>query len=292
MLTGITTKHPADTSPWGQLCSDESWPMAEFQPPVTAQQLAAAGLIPWSIRFSSGRSSHTLGWMHPTVLAYLQASEAFLRCGLPPNTGQGYTPGPVIAAEDLPVLEAVLRDSFIGKGWRNERFFLRDRAGGLVVNGAQGPLAVERSMFRPLGLLSASVQLNVTTPEGRVWIGQRAWHKQIDPGLWDAAVAGGLTAGELPLATIRREAWEEAGLGAQWWPHIRPMGRMRVCRLLPDCLHHEQVWVFALRVAADTVLQPQDGEVAGFSAVWPEEILQLYRAGLFNHEAACASFPY
>lgn len=290
MLTGIPTNHLADTSPWGQLCSDESWPITEFEPAVSARQAAAAGLIPWSIGFSTGLSSYTLGWMHPTVFACLQASEASLRHALPPNMGRGGAPGVVIDADDLLVLEAIIRESFIGKGWRNERFFLRDRAGGLVVNGVHGPLAVERSMFRPLGLLSASVQLNVTTPEGRVWIGQRAHHKHIDPGLWDAAVAGGLTAGELPLAAIRREAWEEAGLGSQWWPYIRPMGRVRVCRLLPDCLHHEQVWVFALRVAADTVLHSQDGEVAGFSAVWPEEILRRYREGLFNHEAACASF--
>lgn len=292
MLTGIPTNHFADTSPWGQLCSDESWPIAEFGSPVTARQAAAAGLVAWSIGFPTGLSSHTLGWMHPAVLASLQASGASLRYGSPSDMLQGCGRGLVIAADDLPVFEAILRDSFVGKGWRNERFLLRDRAGGLIVNGAQGPLALERSLFRPLGLLSASVQLNVRTPDGRVWIGQRALHKQIDPGLWDAAVAGGLTAGELPIAALRREAWEEAGLGSQWWPHIRPVGRVRVCRLLPDCLHHEQVWVFALQVAADTVLHPQDGEVAGFSAVWPNEILGRYREGFFNHEAACASFLF
>lgn len=292
MLTGIPTNPLVDTSPWGQLCSDESWPIAEFEPPVTARQAAEAGLIAWSIGFATGLSSHTLGWMHPSVLAYLQASGGALRYGLPSTMSEGPVPGLVIVADDLPVLEAILRDSFIGKGWRNERFFLRDRAGGLVVNGVQGPLALERSVFRPLGLLSASVQLNVRTPEGRVWIGQRALQKQIDPGLWDAAVAGGLTAEELPMQAIRREAWEEAGLGSQWWPHIRPMGRVRVCRLLPDCLHHEQVWVFALQVANDSVLRSQDGEVSCFSAVWPDEILRRYREGLFNHEAACASFLF
>lgn len=290
MLTGIPTNHCADTFPWGQLCSDESWPIAEFGPPVTAQQAAAAGLIAWSVGFATGLSSHTLGWMHPTVLGSLQASVGSLRYDLSSSMGQGRAPSVVIAADDLPVLEAIFRDSFVGKGWRNERFFLRDRAGGLVVNGALGPLELERSLFRPLGLLSASVQLNVETPEGKVWIGQRALHKQIDPGLWDAAVAGGLMAGESPLAALRREAWEEAGLGPQWWPQIRALGRVRVCRLLPDCLHHEQVWAFALRVTADTVLHPQDGEVAGFTAVWPNEILRRYREGLFNHEAACASF--
>lgn len=295
MLTGNEAHALTDSAPWGQLGGDECWPNAEFPDPVTAGQIAAAGLVPWSVGFFDGRSSESVGWMTPAVFAQLKHLKA---SGLLTDPGSGSQlradrqARAVVPATELPALEAILRETPSGQGWRNERFLIRDRAGVPLADssGCQGPLALERSLFRPLGLLSASVQLNVTTPTGHVWIGQRASHKSIDPGLWDAAVAGGLAADESPLEAIQREAWEEAGLGPQWWPMIRPVGRLRVCRLLPDCLHHEQVWVFGLGVAVDTVLQSQDGEVERFCTVSPDEILQRYRAGRFNHEAACASF--
>jgi 8-oxo-dGTP pyrophosphatase MutT (NUDIX family) len=287
MLTGNEASALTDPAPWGQLCYDESWPSAEFPDPVTVGQIVAAGLVPWSVGFSDGRLSEPVGWMMPSVLGHLKASGI----SVGPHLRVGREMRVVVAATDLPQLEEILRKTPAGEGWRNEQFWIRDRAGLPLADSGQShsPLVLERSLFRPLGLLSASVQLNVDTPTGQVWIGQRALHKHIDPGLWDAAVAGGLAAGESPLAAIQREAWEEAGLGPHWWPKIRPLGRVRVCRLLPDCLHHEQVWVFALGVAIDTVLQSRDGEVARFCTVWPDEILQRYRAGLFNHEAACAS---
>lgn len=191
----------------------------------------------------------------------------------------------------LPALEAVLAEYLGPEGWRHERFVLRDRSAGILLDGSAQPrpLVLERSLFRPLGLLSSSVQLNLLTPQGKYWVGRRAAHKRIDPGLWDAAAAGGLPAHELAATAVRREAAEEAGLGEHVFPHMRFVGRVRVCRLLPDCLHHEQVWVFTACLPESEQPTPCDGEVEVFDCVWPGEILRRYRAGQFNHEAACGS---
>jgi len=139
MLTGIPTNHLADTSPWGQLCSDETWPIAEFEPAVSACQAASAGLIPWSIGFSTGLSSDTLGCMHPTVFAYLQASEASLRYALTPNMGQGGAPGLVIAADDLLVLESILRESLSERDGATNVSFCVTVLGVLLLMEYTGP---------------------------------------------------------------------------------------------------------------------------------------------------------
>ncbi len=288
MLTGLTQPYPYETTPWGGLCLAEQWPVAHFEPPARIDQVAAAGLLPWSIRFRHGLHSKIVGWMDPMAYRVVDPIGIVDRCQDRIDKAQSVLS---VAASDLALLEQTLQKSRFGRGWRNERFSLRDRTGGLLVDETvEGALILERSLFRSLGLLSCSVQLNVTTPDGKIWIGQRSLGKHIDPGLWDAAVAGGLSAGESPLAAVRREAWEEAGLDRHWWPQIRFLGRVRICRLLSDCLHHEQVWVYGLCVGATTSLAPQDGEVMGFEVVTPQEILRRYREGQFNHEAACASF--
>jgi 8-oxo-dGTP pyrophosphatase MutT (NUDIX family) len=48
--------------------------------------------------------------------------------------------------------------------------------------------------------------------QGQVLLQQRHPAKETDPGLWDIAVAGHLSAGQTPLQALVREAHEELGL--------------------------------------------------------------------------------
>lgn len=284
------------TLAWAQLAPGEVWPGSVFAPPASTTQITLAGFIPWALRYASGLTSGPIGWMAPDIFSALSAAgilakgPAEMRADTDRHGDQQGEPY-LIDAHRLSTLEAVLAEHRGPHGWRHERFVLRDRSAGISLNGAaeSQPLVLERSLFRPLGLLSSSVQLNLLTSEGKYWIGRRAAHKRIDPGLWDAAAAGGLPAHEVAAMAVRREAAEEAGLAEHLFPSIRFVGRVRVCRLLPDCLHHEQVWVFTACLPASEQPSARDGEVEVFECVWPEEILRRYRAGQFNHEAACGS---
>ncbi|MFZ9314320.1 MAG: NUDIX domain-containing protein, partial [Burkholderiaceae bacterium] len=279
-----------DTRLWARLAPGEVWPGPVFAPPATTRQIASAGHVCWALRYASGLTSEPIGFMASSMFSVLSGAGLMIPPDRQAERQAGAAPY-LIDAHRLPLLEALLAEALGPEGWRHERFVLRDRSAGSLLDGARRPqpLVLERSLFRPLGLLSTSVQLTLRTPEGKHWIGKRAAHKRIDPGLWDAAAAGGLPAHESAATAVRREASEEAGLSEHLLSRIRFVGRVRVCRLLPDCLHHEQVWVFTASLPASEQPNPSDGEVEVFDCVWPEEILRRYRAGQFNHEAACGS---
>lgn len=69
-----------------------------------------------------------------------------------------------------------------------------------------------RSEVHRRGLWHRSAHLWVVRPRGEVLLQRRHPNKQTDPGRWDIAVAGHLSAGQTPLEAIVREAWEELGL--------------------------------------------------------------------------------
>jgi isopentenyl-diphosphate delta-isomerase len=79
-------------------------------------------------------------------------------------------------------------------------------------DGAPSGRSVPRSEAHRLGLWHRSSHLWVTDGRGAVLLQQRHPDKQTDPGRWDIAVAGHLSAGQTPLEALVREAKEELGL--------------------------------------------------------------------------------
>jgi len=69
-----------------------------------------------------------------------------------------------------------------------------------------------RSEVHRLGLWHRSSHLWLINPRREVLLQRRHPGKETDPGRWDIAVAGHLSAGQTPLQAIVREAWEELGL--------------------------------------------------------------------------------
>ena len=226
-----------------------------------------------------------MGWLAPGLCQ-----------SLPVELAQRLTQPAGLFLDELEVVSAALRESRWGQGWRNERFEVSDQNGGPVLDSGGQVVGLERALFRPLGLFYRTAQLNLRAADGRIWVAQRAAHKAIDPGLWDAAVAGGIGLGETAWQALVREAWEEAGLDERQMQRAEFRGEVLVERLLGSDggggLQRELVVSYDLWLADQTQPQNRDGEVQQFECVNLEQIWQRWVQGLFNHEAAVGCLDF
>lgn len=188
-------------------------------------------------------------------------------------------------SETLQAMLQAAREQGVLTGWRNERFSFWHA--DCVTPQPQIPafLNVERSGFRWLGMLSHAVHVNGFLPDGRLWCARRAWSKATDPGLLDNVTAGGLPCGETVLNCLQRELAEEAGLFSLDGHLLQAAGSVRTARLEPQGWHDEYVHVFNLALADDFLPCNQDGEVAGFLCLQPQQVLAKMRAGEFTVDA-------
>jgi isopentenyldiphosphate isomerase len=174
------------------------------------------------------------------------------------------------------------------EGWRDEYFnyWLKPSTPPLVTDVPW--LCVERAGFRHLGLMSHAVHINGFCTDGRLWCAQRSQTKATDPGLWDNLTAGGLTAGEDAIRTVRRELKEEAGWNWSHRQNLHGCGSVRTRRLEPQGWHDEVLLVYNLEIP-DT-FQPinQDGEVQAFACWGPDQVVSGIQAGQFTADAAHA----
>lgn len=61
-------------------------------------------------------------------------------------------------------------------------------------------------------LLHPVVHIHVFNSKGDMYLQQRAWNKDIQPGMWDTAVGGHVDYGESIEAAVKRECFEELSL--------------------------------------------------------------------------------
>lgn len=168
-------------------------------------------------------------------------------------------------------------------GWRNERFDVLGPAGEVL-------FALERSAFRPLGLLSRAVHINgLAERDGKMafWIGRRSPLKAVDPDMFDNMVGGGIACGESVEEAMAREAWEEAGLTCL--DGLELCGRLLSMRRIPRGLHREWLYIFDVLLPRDVRPENQDGEVAEFRLMDMDELAEAMIAGLFMNDAMLAT---
>ena len=160
--------------------------------------------------------------------------------------------------------------------WRGEAFDVRATPDGPVL--AQ----VDRGALPVFGMLSVGMHVNglVRAPEGlRLWVGQRAADKHLDPGKLDHLVAGGVPAGMTPAATLVKEAAEEADIPAGIAAGAVPVGRIAYALERPEGLRRDLLLCYDLDLPAGFTPHPADGEVARFE-LWPiAQVLQTVRQG-------------
>ena len=156
--------------------------------------------------------------------------------------------------------------------WRDERY--------AVPAGRAGPplFELERAAARYFGVHTLAAHANGlvgSDAEWRMWLARRSATKAIDPGLLDNLVGGGIASGTTVSATIVREAWEEAGIGADVARQAQCVGAVEICRDQPDGLQHETIHVHDLWLRPDFVPTNRDGEAVEHRLCAPDDILAV-----------------
>lgn len=156
--------------------------------------------------------------------------------------------------------------------WRDEMY-----AVATSLHGA--PLfRLERAAARYFGIVTYAAHVNgLIQRDGELfmWIARRSMAKAIDPGQLDNLVGGGIRAGTTVNETMRREAWEEAGIDDAVSANAYAVNAVRICRGRPDGLQREVVHVFDLVLPMDFTPRGVDGEAVEHRLVPTAEAARL-----------------
>ena len=145
--------------------------------------------------------------------------------------------------------------------WRDERYGVADAFGG------RPWFELERAAARYFGIHTFAAHVNGLVRDGgavAMWFARRSPGKAIDPGLLDNLVGGGIAAGSTVAATVIKEAWEEAGIDAATAAQAVAAGTVGICRLQPDGLERETIFVHDLWLAPEFEPSNHDGEVVAY----------------------------
>ena len=208
-----------------------------------------------------------IGWLRPELAARLgEWKQVF--CASPDRVQ-------LLKADRLaPIVEQLAQEGFI-PGWRNERYRIADA------------FEIERAAARPFGLATQAVHLNGIAGE-RMWLARRSATKQIDPGMLDNLVAGGIASGFSAFDTLVKESWEEAGVPVELARKAKPAGTVSVLREVPEGVQSETVSIYDLDLPGDFRPQNQDGEVSEFRLLTFSEV----ESEVLTFEAALVARHY
>ena len=180
-------------------------------------------------------------------------------------------------------LAQALRTLGLAGAWRNEQLAVTDPQGERVGS-------IERAAVRPLGITTHAVHLVGTSPDGRVWVQQRALNKANDPGLWDTLIGGMVSSVDTTETALKRETWEEAGLDLAELECVAHRGRISFARPSTDGCGagylQEQIDWFTATVPGCLNPVNQDGEVTQFVLLSKDELVFWLEQDLFTVEAA------
>jgi len=225
---------------------------------------------------------HVVGWLRPSFADRLrrwphvfEVGEAYVHLKAKPDTPAGRTDA---IAE---VIKELARDGVV-TGWRDEMVSIT------TAYGQPELLRIERAASRHFGLMSYGAHLNgFVRVDGlvRVWIARRSTSKPIDAGRLDNIVGGRIAAGTTVDETLRKEAWEEAGIPPALLQEVPCLSAVRVEYSVPEGLHREILFVHDLFLPDDFKPANQDGEVAEIKLMPLEDVVQEILAGEFTLDA-------
>jgi 8-oxo-dGTP pyrophosphatase MutT (NUDIX family) len=226
---------------------------------------------------------HVVGWLRPSFADLLrrwphvfEVNDAYVSLHGKPDTPAGRT------AAMAEVLRDLHRDGVL-TGWRDEQVSISYHY------AAPELFRMERAACRHFGVMVYAAHLNgLARVDGmpRVWISRRSRDKPIDPGKLDNLVGGRVAAGLTVDETLRKEAWEEAGIQPSLLSGLNCLGAVRVEYSVPEGLHREILFVHDLWLPEDFKPVNQDGEVSEIACMPLEEVMQSMLMGEFTLDAA------
>ena len=225
---------------------------------------------------------HVAGWLRPSFADQLRrwphvfdVGGAFVTLKAKPDTPQGRTEAMAQVLKDL------ARDGII-TGWRDEMVSVSEAYGQPEL------LRMERAASRHFGIMGYGAHLNGFTRRGALvnaWVARRSPGKPVDPDKLDNLVGGRISAGMSVDETLRKEAWEEAGIAPSLLAGLNCVSAVRVEYSVPDGLHREILFVHDLWLPDDFKPANQDGEVSEIRSMAVEDVLQNILAGAFTLDA-------
>ena len=225
---------------------------------------------------------HVVGWLRPSFADLLrrwphvfEVGDAFVTLRARPDTVAGRSAAMAEVTRDL------ARDGVI-RGWRDELVSIGPRY------AAPELLRMERAASRHFGIMAYGAHLNGFRRVGGVthaWIARRSASKPVDPDKLDNLVGGRIAAGYTVDETLRKEAWEEAGIPPALLAGLNCTGAVRVEYSVPEGLHREILFVHDLWLPEDFKPINQDGEVGEIRSVPLEEVVQDILTGEFTLDA-------
>jgi 8-oxo-dGTP pyrophosphatase MutT (NUDIX family) len=225
---------------------------------------------------------HAVGWLRPSFADLLrrwphvfEVSSAFVTLRAKPDTVAGRT------AAMLEVTRELAKDGTI-RGWRDEQVSVSHHY------AAPELLRIERAASRHFGIMAYGAHLNGFARVGglvNVWVARRSPDKSVDPDKLDNLVGGRISAGMSVDETLRKEAWEEAGIPPALLGGLNCLGAVRVEYSVPEGLHREILFVHDLWLPQDFKPVNQDGEVSEIRCMPVEDVMQNLLAGDFTLDA-------
>jgi 8-oxo-dGTP pyrophosphatase MutT (NUDIX family) len=201
-----------------------------------------------------------LGWIPRDRLELVRAAEMFkVRPGMLVMDERLRTPAERTAA--LADLADRWRDAGAVHGWRGESYDVVPYPNGPVI------LRMERAVTRLFGVINTGAHVNGYVRDGSdtlMWIARRSAAKPTFPGRLDQMVAGGVASSMTPEAVARKEAWEEAGVGADLAGAMRATSAVTMFMEYDGVIFRDVDHVFDLELPADFVPRPVDSEVSEF----------------------------
>jgi 8-oxo-dGTP pyrophosphatase MutT (NUDIX family) len=225
---------------------------------------------------------HIVGWLRPSFADLLRrwphvfdVNPAYVTLKAKPDTAAGRT------AAMAEVTQELAKDGVI-RGWRDELVSIYPHYGMPEL------LRIERAASRHFGIMGYGAHVNgFTRVRGlaNVWVSRRSPDKSVDPDKLDNLVGGRIPAGLTVDETLRKEAWEEAGLAPSLLGDLNCVSAVRVEYSVPEGLHREILFVHDLWLPPDFRPANQDGEVSEIRLVPVEEGVQSILTGEFTLDA-------